>query len=95
MTIDPVKIPQNVYVEDRIIGSITLGGRLVAQFVITGTGTATAVSLASSTVGDARVESCVLDAVRRWQFPRPSTGGVTVVSYPFVFVQPGGDDQNR
>lgn len=24
MTIDPVKIPQNVYVEDRIIGSITL-----------------------------------------------------------------------
>jgi len=44
------------------------------------------VSLASSTIGDGRVESCVLDAVRRWQFPRPDAGGVALVSYPFVFV---------
>jgi hypothetical protein len=40
--------------------------------------------LESSTLGNARVESCTTQAVRRWEFPRPLNGGMVTVSYPFV-----------
>ena len=43
-----------------------------------------------STVADARLRSCVSEAVRRWAFPAVPNGGLTVVSYPFVFAPAGG-----
>jgi hypothetical protein len=36
-----------------------------------------------------RVESCVVQAVRRWPFPRPEGGGLVIVSYPFNFQSNG------
>ena len=44
----------------------------------------------TSTLGNARVDQCIADAVRRWGFPKPKGGGIVVVSYPFVLQAAGG-----
>lgn len=64
-----------------------LAGRVAVQFQITGTGkVAAAVAVASaSTLDDVSVQRCVAKAVRRWSFPKASTGGTSMVTYPFVF----------
>jgi hypothetical protein len=36
------------------------------------------------------VEACVVNAVKRWDFPAPDRGGLAMVSYPFTFA-PAGD----
>jgi hypothetical protein len=40
-------------------------------------------------MGDKSVESCVAEAVRAIQFPKPKGGGMVNVRYPFIF-QPAG-----
>jgi len=61
-----------------------LGGRITVQFSIADGHVASSV-LQSSTMGDSQVEGCVVQAVHRWEFPRPHEGGIVLVSYPFVF----------
>jgi TonB family protein len=60
-----------------------LAGRVTVQFLIAPSGAVQSSALRSSDLGSARVEQCVVQAVRRWTFPRPD-GGVVGVSYPFV-----------
>ncbi len=67
-----------------------LDGRLVTQFTISGTGQVLASVVQSSTLGSPAVEMCVVNAVRRWQFPAPEKGGLVIVSYPFQFSPAGG-----
>lgn len=67
-----------------------LAGRLTVRFTISGAGRVMAAAVQESSVGDARVESCLREAVTRWEFPQPRGGGAVVVSYPFVLV-PAGD----
>jgi Ca-activated chloride channel family protein len=62
-------------------------GRLSLSFVIALNGTVAAVSLAGGNVTDAALVQCVSAAVRRWVFPAP-TGGTVTVTYPFNF-EPG------
>ena len=40
--------------------------------------------VASSTMGNAKVESCMIRVVQRWRFDPPS-GGLCSISYPFTF----------
>ncbi|HVY39271.1 MAG TPA: AgmX/PglI C-terminal domain-containing protein [Polyangia bacterium] len=61
----------------------TLAGRVVVQFTIAPTGSVLAAVLSSSTLGNLAVESCVVGAVRRWEFPQPQGGGLASVTYPF------------
>ena len=61
-----------------------LGGRITVQFTIAASGQVMATQLLNSTVGNERVESCTVQAVRRWEFPKPLGGGIATVSYPFV-----------
>jgi TonB family protein len=68
----------------------TLAGRVAVNFTIAGTGRVAAALVQSSTLGNARAEGCVLDAVRRWEFPRPMGGGIVIATYPFNFVVAGG-----
>jgi TonB family protein len=68
----------------------SLEGRVVTQFTIAPTGRVLASVLASSTLGSAAVESCVVNAVKRWEFPEPQGGGLVIVSYPFQFSPAGG-----
>jgi TonB family protein len=62
-----------------------LNGRVSVQFTIAATGQVIASVLQSSTMSNIRVENCVVQAVRRWEFPKPMGGGIVIVSYPFNF----------
>jgi hypothetical protein len=66
-----------------------LAGRISVQFSIAPTGSVMTSLIQSSTVGNVAVESCVVQAVRRWEFPKPPGGGLVIVSYPFVLVPAG------
>jgi TonB family protein len=66
----------------------SLEGRLVTQFTIAATGTVLAAVVQSSTLQAASVESCVVNAIKRWEFPAPDHGGMAMVSYPFTFARP-------
>jgi hypothetical protein len=68
-----------------------LAGRLVVGFTITGNGQViSSVTEPSSTLADPRVASCVTQAVLRWPFPKPTGGGLVMVSYPFQLQPAGG-----
>lgn len=61
----------------------SLKGRLSADWVINARGGVNTASIGHSSVGDAKVESCITSKIRNWKFPKP-IGGVNVdVSYPF------------
>jgi TonB family protein len=70
--------------EQELVRQPNLGGRIVVQFKIDATGAVAASALQTSTMGQPNVESCVVKAVRRWQFPEPEGGGIVIVSYPFI-----------
>lgn len=64
-----------------------LSGRVTVQFQIGGTGRVTAAvpTVKGTSLSDKGVQRCVAKAVRRWKFPRARNGGMSMVSYPFVF----------
>ena len=68
----------------------SLAGRVVAQFTIAPTGKVLVSALQSSTLGEVRVESCILAATRRWLYPAPEGGGLVTVTYPFQLAPVGG-----
>jgi TonB family protein len=65
-----------------------LDGRMVVQFTIAGTGNVLASVVQSSTLRSPAVEMCVVNAVKRWEFPSPEGRGLAIVSYPFQFTRP-------
>ncbi|MEA2698605.1 MAG: hypothetical protein QOI66_2876 [Myxococcales bacterium] len=68
----------------------TLSGRIVVQFAITPSGQVASSAVQDSTLHLASLEGCMTQAVRRWTFPQPKGGGLTIVSYPFVLSPAGG-----
>ena len=62
-----------------------LAGRVVVKFTIGDGGNVSASDVESSSVDSAAVERCVVAAVKRWSFPPPRGGSVTV-TWPFKFV---------
>jgi len=76
--------------EQELLKKPDLGGRVVVQFTISASGTVVASVLQTSTMGNTRVENCTVQAVRRWEFPKPLGGGIVIVSYPFVLTPAGG-----
>jgi pSer/pThr/pTyr-binding forkhead associated (FHA) protein len=67
-----------------------LQGRVSIKFIISPTGAVQTAAKADSSLGNAKVEGCIVNAVRRWTFPSPEGGGIVVVTYPFVLEQTGG-----
>ena len=67
-----------------------LQGRVSIKFIISPTGAVQTAAKADSSLGNAKVEGCIVNAVRRWVFPSPEGGGIVVVTYPFVLEQTGG-----
>ena len=62
----------------------SIEGRVIVQWTIDPTGRVQGSSVASSTLRDASVESCIAQAVRRWSFPQPDGGSMVGVNYPFL-----------
>jgi hypothetical protein len=67
-----------------------LAGRIFVQFAISSAGQVFTSVMQSTSMNDARVENCVVNAVRRWEFPKPLGGGMAIVLYPFSFTSVGG-----
>lgn len=65
-----------------------LEGRVAIKFIISGQGSVQMSAVANSTLGNAKVENCIAQAVRRWTFPQPKGGGVVIVTYPFQLTAP-------
>jgi len=76
--------------ENELIRNPKLGGRIQVKWIITGNGSVSGAQLASTTMNNAKVESCIVSRVRGWQFPPPKGGGIATITYPFVF-RPAGD----
>jgi hypothetical protein len=62
----------------------SLEGRVSIQWIIGADGRVQSSALASSSLSNSNVESCIVGAVQRWTFPSPDGGGVVGVNYPFV-----------
>lgn len=66
-------------------GQPNLAGKIVTAFVIGGSGRASQMAIASSSMGAPGVERCVLGVISRIQFPVPAGGIPVTVKYPFAF----------
>jgi hypothetical protein len=64
-----------------------LEGAINVQWRIDRKGNVSTTRVAKSTLGDAKVEGCILRQIQRWKFPEPDGGEVDVV-YPFIFRAP-------
>ncbi len=62
----------------------TLSGRVVVNFTISPDGDVAQANLAESSLVDEDVGGCIVTAVARWKFPKPSKGSSIEVNYPFV-----------
>ena len=61
-----------------------LRGRVVVEFTIDKTGRVVRSVVKQTTLGDMAVEQCIARQARGWRFPKPTGGGIVIVSYPFV-----------
>lgn len=66
-------------------GQPNLSGKIVTAFVIGGSGRASQMAIASSSMGSPSVERCVLGVISRIQFPQPAGGVPVTIKYPFAF----------
>jgi len=62
-----------------------LAGRIATRFVISGTGRVSQAGVTTSSIGNAKVEGCVLGVLKNIVFPEPLGGGTVEVDYPFSF----------
>ena len=60
-----------------------LAGRVAIELVISTDGNVTKSMVSSSTLGNLRVETCIAEGARRWEFPAVKGGGLVIVTYPF------------
>lgn len=65
-------------------GRRDLGGKVLTSFVISPNGRVQSASIASSDLGSAGCEQCIVSAIKRWKFPIPRGNGTVSVKYPFV-----------
>ncbi len=75
--------------EQELNQSPDLMGRVMISFIISPSGAVQSAAVGQSSLGNARVEGCMVQAVRRWMFPAPDGGGVVGVNYPFMLETDG------
>jgi TonB family protein len=61
-----------------------LAGKIVIEFTIGESGRVDEASVVSNAMGSSAVGDCIVGRIRRWRFPTPDGGSVTV-NYPFIF----------
>jgi hypothetical protein len=73
--------------EERLLANPALEGKVSLQFSIGESGEVLAAAVDRDVTGldDAALHACMASRVRSWLFPKPRAGGVTVVTYPWVF----------
>ena len=66
-----------------------LSGKVAVKWVVTEQGTVSSSVVVQTTTGNSELDACVAGRVLTWVFPKPKGGGVAVVTYPFIFKEPG------
>ena len=74
--------------ESQLKTNPSLAGKIRVQFVIGASGSVSSCSVVSNSMGNTFVQECVCRMVRRWKFPTPDDGTVTV-GYTFIFSSAG------
>jgi TonB family protein len=67
-----------------------LAGDVTVRFVVGANGSVQTSSVTNSSVGNATLEQCLVQATRRWTFPQPTGGGIAMVEQRWSFSN--GDD---
>ncbi len=62
-----------------------LAGRVGIRFVIGASGIVTTAGVSSTTLNNVNAERCIVDVIKRIQFPQVRGGGIAEVTYPFLF----------
>lgn len=62
----------------------SLSGKIEVEFTIGEDGRIEEAAISNNAMGSDAVGSCIVSRVRRWRFPAPDGGSVTV-NYPFIF----------
>jgi len=70
--------------ERALLKEAGLAGKLLREWTIDTSGRVAEVKTKSATITGAEVPNCIINSLKRWQFPPPK-GGKVVVSYPFIF----------
>ena len=65
-----------------------LKGKISVIFMINAEGRVQTVDITTDTVGNENVSSCIKSVVKRWRFPKPDEGSVSI-EYPFIFSSGG------
>ncbi|HWB82411.1 MAG TPA: TonB family protein [Nannocystaceae bacterium] len=71
-----------------LVKNENLAGRVAVQFTISFSGGVESAKAVESTLPDQEVTDCIVNAVKRWKFPKPDGGGSVAVTYPFM-LEPG------
>ncbi len=71
---------------ETLVNDPTAQGRLVVQFTIDPEGQVSAAAVTQNELPTDAVGRCVVEAVKRWAFPKPQGGAIVDVTYPFVLV---------
>lgn len=70
--------------EKELQANPSLAGKIIAQWKVGLDGAVMDSSIASSTMGNSKVEGCIARVVKRMRF-QPPNGGICVINYPFIF----------
>ncbi len=71
--------------ETALMSSPSLGGKIIFEWKVQGSGSVGAVNIKSSSVKSNSIHACIKSAIKSWPFPQPSGGSSVQVSYPFIF----------
>ena len=74
---------RNCY-QDGLVKKPKLAGKVEIRFIIADEGQITTSELKSSTLGNKKVETCMVEAIKGLAFPEPRGGGIVIVTYPFL-----------
>lgn len=69
--------------EKSLVRNPGIEGRAMVSFTIGTNGSVVASSMQSSSLKHPETEACMVQAVRRWEFPKPQNG-IVMITYPFV-----------
>lgn len=69
--------------EKQLLVDDTLGGTVIADFVIDTKGSTANVSVSMDHEGGKSTSACIKNTVRKMKFPKPRNGGLVKVRYPF------------
>lgn len=81
--------------EQELQKNAALGGKVAVAWTIDPTGGVSEANVSESSIGNANVESCIVQRIRRWKFPEPQGGGVVNVTFPWIFKAAGEDGEGE